>query len=117
MKSPTRIFFIVAIILTLIFGALLIWATNLHFYWTWVLTLSVVTFLLYGYDKLQAKLGGLRIPEIVLHALAFLGGFLGGWLGRQVFRHKTRKKIFTVVLTISTILHLVIIYYLFIRAA
>ena len=89
--------------------------TTWSFYWIWLIALSVITFLLYGYDKGQAKLGGLRVPEIVLHVLALLGGFPGGWLGRAVFRHKIRKPSFTIVLIVSTIVHLGIIYLLFLR--
>ena len=72
----------------------------------WILSVSVITFLVYGYDKAQAQSGSWRIPEIVLHGLALAGGFLGGWLGRAVFHHKTRKPVFTLVLTLSTLLYL-----------
>jgi uncharacterized membrane protein YsdA (DUF1294 family) len=55
------------------------------------------------------------VPEIVLHGLALLGGFPGGWLGRAVFRHKTRKPAFIVVLIVSTVVHVAVIYWLFLR--
>jgi uncharacterized membrane protein YsdA (DUF1294 family) len=81
----------------------------------WLTIMSVITFLVYGYDKFQAKRGGWRIPEKVLHGLALAGGFLGGWLGRAVFHHKTRKPIFTIVLTISTLIYAGITFFLFLR--
>jgi uncharacterized membrane protein YsdA (DUF1294 family) len=71
----------------------------------WLTIINVITFLVYGYDKFQAKQGGWRVPEKVLHGLALAGGFLGGWLGRVVFHHKTRKPIFTIVLSISTLIY------------
>jgi uncharacterized membrane protein YsdA (DUF1294 family) len=86
-----------------------------HLYWLWLAAASVITFLLYGYDKAQSKNGGWRVPEIVLHLLALAGGFPGGWLGRSVFRHKTKKAIFVLVLVVSTALHLGLVYWLFIR--
>jgi uncharacterized membrane protein YsdA (DUF1294 family) len=88
---------------------------NWHPYLIWLAAASVITFLLYGLDKTQAKRGGRRIPEAVLHWLALLGGFPGGWLGRALFRHKTQKGIFTLVLTVGTAIHLVLIYWLFFK--
>ena len=88
---------------------------GLHLYWIWLATASVITFLLYGFDKAQSKSSGRRIPEVVLHWLALLGGFPGGWAGRSVFRHKTRKASFVFVLALSTAIHLGLWYWLFIR--
>jgi len=114
-RSPYLIFAIIAVPLIIVLVLILALTTTWTFYWIWLIALSIITFLLYGYDKGQSKLGGLRVPEIVLHVLALAGGFPGGWLGRAVFYHKTRKPMFTVVLTVSTIIHLGIIYLLFLR--
>ncbi len=81
----------------------------------WLTIINIITFLIYGYDKFQAKRGGWRVPEKVLHGLALAGGFIGGWIGRAVFHHKTRKPIFTVVLSISTLIYVGITYFFFIR--
>jgi uncharacterized membrane protein YsdA (DUF1294 family) len=113
MRSPKTSFSILAAILVAVSGLALIFFTDWNPFLIWILAASLVTFILYGYDKAQAKLGGTRVPEIVLHGLVLAGGFLGGWLGRWVFRHKIRKPIFTVILTISTILYLGIAIYLF----
>jgi uncharacterized membrane protein YsdA (DUF1294 family) len=85
---------------------------NLYVYWIWLAIASIITFLLYGYDKTQSKTGGWRVPEVVLHAMALAGGFPGGWVGRSVFRHKTKKGIFTFVLMVSTVIHLGLVYWL-----
>jgi uncharacterized membrane protein YsdA (DUF1294 family) len=77
--------------------------------------LSVVTFALYGFDKRQAREGGGRVPEMVLHVLALAGGVLGGWAGRAFFRHKTQHTSFLVVLIIATILQAAIAWWLFFR--
>ena len=114
-RSPVKRFTLIGVILVAVLGALIYFITGWSFYLIWLISLSIITFLLYGYDKAQAKLGGTRVPEIVLNGLALLGGFLGGWLGRAVFHHKVRKKSFTIVLTIATILHLILIYELFLR--
>ena|ERR1051325_4346452 len=86
-------------------------------YWLWWAGLSLLTFLAYGIDKWQSKRqNGRRIPEIILHTLAFAGGVAGGWIGRFVFRHKTRHISFTVVLVLATILHGALWYFVFRRA-
>jgi len=58
------------------------------------ISLNFLNFLLFGYDKFQAKRGGWRISEKVLLGLSLFGGGLGGLAGMLVFRHKTRKNIF-----------------------
>jgi uncharacterized membrane protein YsdA (DUF1294 family) len=113
MGSPNRVFTILAIGLIAALGLALVWMTDWNPFLIWIIAVSLVTFILYGYDKAQAKRDGTRVPEIVLHGLALAGGFLGGWLGRWIFRHKIRKPVFTVVLTISTVLYLGIAIYLF----
>jgi len=63
----------------------------------YVLGISLVTFVQYGWDKRQARKQKSRIPEKRLHLLALLGGTPGAFLGQLAFRHKTRKKRFQVV--------------------
>ena len=72
----------------------------------WWLLAGGVTFAYYGYDKAQARRGGWRVPEIILHLLALAGGFVGGWAGMAFFRHKTREPAFKVVLGLATVLQL-----------
>jgi uncharacterized membrane protein YsdA (DUF1294 family) len=84
-----------------------------YFYSIWIIVLSVLTLSLYGIDKAQSKRKGARVPEKTLHLLALAGGFLGGWAGRYVFHHKTNKGIFIFVLILSTVIHLVLVYFLF----
>lgn len=57
-------------------------------------SISLVTFLAYGFDKRAARKGAWRVSEKQLLALAFIGGTPGAWLGQKVFRHKTRKTSF-----------------------
>ena len=60
----------------------------------WLLSTSIVAFLLYGYDKMQSQRAGGRVPEVIFHGLALTGGFIGALVGRSVFRHKTQKPVF-----------------------
>lgn len=85
--------------------ALIAWWLGVHWYIAWIAGASVATFALYGFDKQQARSNGGRVPELVLHGMALVGGFPGGWAGRAVFRHKTLHTSFTVVLIVATILN------------
>lgn len=50
---------------------------------------------LYWFDKRKACKGTKeRIPELILHLGALLGGGLGALYGQQRFRHKTQKPMF-----------------------
>lgn len=103
-RSIQLVFSWIALLAGVAVFALLYFATDLDLFLLWIATWSTVTLVLYGYDKTQAKRGGIRVPEIVLHGLALAGGFPGGWLGMFLFNHKKRKRTFWAVLTAATIL-------------
>lgn len=56
--------------------------------------LNFITFLLFGYDKFQARQEGWRVPERALLGLSLCGGGIGALAGMLLFRHKTRKNLF-----------------------
>ena len=58
---------------------------------TWLLVHNVVTFFIYGYDKLIAPSGIMRVPDSILLLEVLMGAFIGAPLAREVFRHKTQK--------------------------
>jgi uncharacterized membrane protein YsdA (DUF1294 family)/cold shock CspA family protein len=60
----------------------------------WYLVLSVVTFMLYGWDKVSARGGHWRTQESTLNGLALMGGWPGGWVAQHAWRHKSRKTSF-----------------------
>jgi uncharacterized membrane protein YsdA (DUF1294 family)/cold shock CspA family protein len=60
----------------------------------WYVGLSLLTLVLYGWDKASASGGFRRTPEKTLNTLALAGGWPGGWIAQQGFRHKTRKASF-----------------------
>ena len=70
----------------------------------WVTALSLATFGVYGYDKLQAKQGGLRVPEVVLHLIGLLGGTPGAFVAMRLFHHKTNKARFQAVFWATVLL-------------
>ena len=54
-----------------------------------LLGVNLMTFLLFGLDKLLAIRRRRRIPEATLLTLSFLAGSPGAMLGMALFRHKT----------------------------
>ena len=75
----------------------------------WLGTLSVLTFLLFLWDKLMAKLKRSRIPEAALLGGALLGGGTGALLGMLLFRHKIRKAPFPVLVPLFFLLQMVLV--------
>jgi uncharacterized membrane protein YsdA (DUF1294 family) len=67
--------------------------------------LSLLTWLLYGWDKWMAKTGRPRVSERALHTWTILGGFVGAIAGQWLFRHKTRKLSFVVSAWGSLVVH------------
>ena len=64
-------------------------------YLYYLVLINVITFIVYGIDKLKAKKGRWRIPESTLLLLAIIGGSIGAWYGMKVWHHKTLHKKFT----------------------
>lgn len=81
----------------------------------YIVVLSLITFIVYGVDKLKAKNGSYRTPEKALLGLSFIGGALGGILAMNLFRHKTKHLYFWVVNVLSLIIHIAVIVYLFLK--
>lgn len=57
----------------------------------WTGVLSALAFVLYGWDKVEAKRRRRRVPERALLSCALLGGSAGALLAMVLFRHKIRK--------------------------
>ena len=72
----------------------------------WLGIMSALTLLLFGWDKLMAKLRRSRIPEAALLGGALLGGGAGALLGMLLFRHKIRKAPFPLLVPLFFLLQL-----------
>lgn len=75
------------------------------------LVINLVSFVMFGLDKLKAKTNSYRIPEKTLFSFALMGGTPGVILAMLLFRHKTRKASFIVGLPLILILQLVLVFY------
>jgi uncharacterized membrane protein YsdA (DUF1294 family) len=102
--NPYKFYLLLALILSIVMGIVLRYFTRIHPLWIYLITITLITFLFYGYDKYQAINQKSRIPEVVLHLLALAGGTIGAFAGQFFFRHKTKKLSFRVVfITIAVI--------------
>jgi len=109
--SPATLFGGTGVVAAAMIGFALFWFTDLRWFWNWIIAWSGATFLLYAVDKLEARIGRLRVPENVLHALALIGGAPGGWAGMALFRHKIRHPIFYVVLALGTLVDVALVWW------
>ena len=81
----------------------------------YLLSVNLITFLVYGLDKWKAKRDKWRVPEKTLILLAVIGGTIGALLGMQVLRHKTKHIKFTVGIPVILVAQLVLVWFLFFR--
>jgi uncharacterized membrane protein YsdA (DUF1294 family) len=112
-SSPKQTYSIIFILLAAILFFVLAIFTAIDPLLVWLMAATLITFALYGYDKTQAKRGGGRVPEIVLHGAALAGGFVGAWAGMYLFRHKTLHTSFKIVLALAAVLWFVLISFIF----
>lgn len=80
-------------------------------YW-YLAIINMVVLVVYGGDKLLAKLGSWRVPEKVLLLFAVLGGSIGALLAMQIFRHKTQHLKFRYGVPLILLLQIAVIVYL-----
>ena len=75
----------------------------------WLVAINLVTFLVFGLDKLKAKRkvnkeSVRRVPEKTLFLLAAVGGSIGALLGMKVWHHKTFRFGIPVILALQILI-------------
>jgi uncharacterized membrane protein YsdA (DUF1294 family) len=105
---------LISLVLCLALTLTLFWLAGVQPHWynllaCWLIAVNVVAFFYYGYDKVRAKAGRTRVPEVVLHGLALVGGTIGAYVGMRVFHHKTIKGPFRLVFWTIAVLQLVLV--------
>ena len=76
------------------------------------LLVNLVLYIAMMIDKKRAIQDKWRIPEKHLFLLAALGGGIGGFAGMMTQRHKTKHLSFFLIYGITTLVHLVLAYFL-----
>ncbi|PQO36921.1 DUF1294 domain-containing protein [Blastopirellula marina] len=74
--------------------------------------LSLVTFIVYGWDKAKAKMGKWRTPESTLHLMGLVGGWPGALAAQRLLRHKSSKQEFLLVFWGTVALNVLAVGYL-----
>lgn len=77
----------------------------------YIILINLITFSVFGIDKLKAVKDKWRISEKVLFLLSIIGGSLGGLAGMYIFRHKTQKPAFKFGIPAIFIVQIVLVYF------
>ena len=86
--------------------------TFLYIALIYLAVINVLTFILYGIDKLKAKHSQWRISEATLIWLSVFGGSIGALLGINIWHHKTLHKKFTYGIPLILLTQIALIIYL-----
>ena len=79
----------------------------------YLLFINIITFMMYGIDKLKAKKGKWRISEATLLLMAVIGGSIGAWAGMRIWHHKTLHKKFRYGIPTIIIMQIALVVYLY----
>ncbi|MCP5516140.1 MAG: DUF1294 domain-containing protein [Verrucomicrobiales bacterium] len=74
--------------------AWLIWGLHALPWLAWLLSITAVTLLVFGWDKWAARANRRRVAEFDLLMLVLVGGTVGALVAMPLFRHKTIKTAF-----------------------
>ena len=85
-------------------------------FFTYLVLINLIGFILMGLDKYKAKKEQWRIQELTLMTISLLGGSSGVMMGMIIFKHKINKKKFFIGVPLlhlfNAIVNRVVIYYL-----
>ena len=72
---------------------------------------NMLTIIVFGVDKMNAKSNRQRVRIVTLLGLAFIGGSVGALIGMYGFHHKTKKAYFTVGVPLILLMQVVVLFY------
>ena len=76
------------------------------------MSVSLITYLAYAFDKSKAQRGDWRTSEDTLHVFSLIGGWPGAAIAQQLLRHKSQKKEFRTKFWVTVMLNLVALFWL-----
>ncbi len=75
-------------------------------YISYIIIMSVISFVIYKVDKVKAENKKWRIKESTLLGFGFFGGAAGALIAMKMFRHKTKHWYFWAINILGLILHI-----------
>ena len=78
----------------------------------YIIAINILTFIIFGIDKMYARKKAWRIPEATLFLLVIMGGSIGGWVGMNAWRHKTKHAKFKYGIPLIFALQIAILLYI-----
>ena len=72
---------------------------------------NILTIIVFGVDKMNAKSNRQRVRIVTLLGLAFIGGSVGALIGMYGSHHKTKKAYFTVGVPLILLMQVVVLFY------
>lgn len=111
LKSPYSVFSLIAASLIILLSVVMM-RYGFRLLVAFLLAINLTTFLYYLYDKAMAGSSTWRVPEWVLHGLAFLGGSPAALASQMLLHHKTYKNNFQLIYWLIVIVQVIFVVYL-----
>ncbi len=77
------------------------------------IVVSLITIVIYAWDKSSAQRGAWRTQENTLHLLALVGGWPGALIAQQRLRHKSKKEDFRFVFWLTVVVNCSLLLWMF----
>ena len=108
-RRPTLFFMLVFVAASAILTAALALELDMTPLWSWIAAANLVALALWGWDKIQAKRSGWRVPELALHLMSVLGATPAAFVGMKLFRHKTMKMHFSLFYAVLLLVQIAVV--------
>ncbi|WP_319370136.1 DUF1294 domain-containing protein [uncultured Ilyobacter sp.] len=89
--------------------------TFLKIFFIFLVVMNISTFIVYFFDKMQAKNNRERVSEVRLILMALFGGSIGAFISMKIFNHKTRKWYFRYGVPLMALAHFALVIYMWAR--
>ncbi len=89
--------------------------TFLKIFFIFLVVMNISTFIVYFFDKMQAKNNRERVSEVRLILMALFGGSIGAFISMKIFNHKTRKWYFSYGVPLMALAHFALVIYMWAR--
>ena len=113
MKRFPKIYFIFIVASSVVLFMLCLIAANMDVIISYIVSINVIAFVLYGYDKMISNTDKTRVPEVVLHLVSLVGGSLAALFAQNLFRHKINKYKFKLIFWFIVFIQAVLIWFVF----